>query len=186
MNRKYAERVSKEMGLNGEINQEVLMEVSRRLNAAFEVILDAITGEPKCPGCGRPELHKTCPAWGTPKYMSGELFTEEDEKKYKAQQVTSGELEEILKGNYKHLTIMDLQTVADCQADDELQDRFDTHISTCKICKEIYLSLLLQNCSSDHEHEFDTDGGGCRICGKTVSDILDKQSRIYLMRRGTK
>jgi hypothetical protein len=35
-----------------------------------------------CRGCGRPELHKMCPAWGTPKYMSGELFTKEDEEKY--------------------------------------------------------------------------------------------------------
>lgn len=26
----------------------------------------------KCPGCGRPELHKMCPAWGTPHYMSPE------------------------------------------------------------------------------------------------------------------
>lgn len=37
---------------------------------------------PKCPGCGRPEIHKMCPAWGTSKYMTGELFTQEDEIKY--------------------------------------------------------------------------------------------------------
>ena len=38
-----------------------------------------------CRGCQRPEVHKMCPAWGTPKYMSGELFTEEDEVKYAKQ-----------------------------------------------------------------------------------------------------
>lgn len=38
--------------------------------------------EYKCRGCGRPELHKMCPAWGTPFYMSGKLYTEEDEKQY--------------------------------------------------------------------------------------------------------
>lgn len=38
--------------------------------------------EPKdiCKGCGRPEIHKMCPAWGTRYYMSGILFTEEMEK----------------------------------------------------------------------------------------------------------
>lgn len=36
-----------------------------------------------CRGCGRPELHKFCPAWGTPKFMTGEVFTKEDEVKYK-------------------------------------------------------------------------------------------------------
>ena len=36
-----------------------------------------------CPGCGRNELHKMCPAHGTPYYMSGEVFTEEMEKKLK-------------------------------------------------------------------------------------------------------
>jgi hypothetical protein len=35
-----------------------------------------------CAGCQRPELHKLCPAWGTPKYMSGELFTKEMEVEY--------------------------------------------------------------------------------------------------------
>lgn len=43
------------------------------------------TQVPKCAGCGRPEIHKMCPAWGTPKYMTGELFTEEDEKTYAAE-----------------------------------------------------------------------------------------------------
>lgn len=33
-----------------------------------------------CPGCQRPEMHKWCPAHGTPYYMSGQLFTEEMEK----------------------------------------------------------------------------------------------------------
>jgi hypothetical protein len=35
-----------------------------------------------CGGCQRPELHKLCPAWGTPMYCSGELFTKEMEVKY--------------------------------------------------------------------------------------------------------
>lgn len=39
----------------------------------------------KCPGCQRPEIHKMCPAWGTPLYMSGVLFTKEDEEKYAEQ-----------------------------------------------------------------------------------------------------
>lgn len=39
----------------------------------------------KCPGCQREELHKMCPAFGTPFYMSGKLYTEEDEKLYAAQ-----------------------------------------------------------------------------------------------------
>lgn len=33
-----------------------------------------------CPGCGRNELHKMCPAYGTEHYMSGHLFTLEMEK----------------------------------------------------------------------------------------------------------
>jgi hypothetical protein len=37
----------------------------------------------KCPGCGRPEQHKMCPAWGTPVYMTGELLTPELEEKYR-------------------------------------------------------------------------------------------------------
>jgi hypothetical protein len=36
----------------------------------------------KCPGCQRLEVHKMCPAWGTPLYMSGVLFTKEHEKQY--------------------------------------------------------------------------------------------------------
>jgi hypothetical protein len=28
------------------------------------------------------EVHKMCPAWGTPLYMSGVLFTKEHEKQY--------------------------------------------------------------------------------------------------------
>ena len=35
-----------------------------------------------CPGCGRKELHKMCPAHGTPYYMSGVLFTKEMEEKW--------------------------------------------------------------------------------------------------------
>jgi uncharacterized Zn finger protein (UPF0148 family) len=42
-----------------------------------------------CPGCGRPELHKRCPAWGTPYYMSGEVFTEEMEKEEKEKNHTA-------------------------------------------------------------------------------------------------
>ncbi len=26
-----------------------------------------------CPGCGRNEVHKLCPAWGTPYYMTGQF-----------------------------------------------------------------------------------------------------------------
>jgi hypothetical protein len=35
-----------------------------------------------CKGCGRPEIHKMCPAWGTPFYMSGKLYTAEDEAEF--------------------------------------------------------------------------------------------------------
>ena len=38
-----------------------------------------------CPGCGRPELHKMCPAWGTEYYMSGKLFTQELEEQTREQ-----------------------------------------------------------------------------------------------------
>ncbi len=30
---------------------------------------------PTCPGCMRPEIHKSCPAHGTEYYMSGKPFT---------------------------------------------------------------------------------------------------------------
>ena len=33
-----------------------------------------------CPGCGRSEMHKMCPAWGTSYYLSGKLFTKEIEE----------------------------------------------------------------------------------------------------------
>ena len=33
----------------------------------------------KCPGCGRNELHKRCPAHGTPFYISGVDFTQDIE-----------------------------------------------------------------------------------------------------------
>ena len=42
-----------------------------------------------CPGCGRPELHKFCPAWGTPHYMSGHLFTAEMEAKWARSRATT-------------------------------------------------------------------------------------------------
>ncbi len=42
-----------------------------------------------CPGCGRPDMHKLCPAWGTPKYMTGELFTKEDEVTYAAERTAA-------------------------------------------------------------------------------------------------
>lgn len=51
-----------------------------------------------CPGCGRPELHKMCPAWGTPLYMSGKPFTKEDEEKYKEQRQAAME-ESAKRGN---------------------------------------------------------------------------------------
>jgi hypothetical protein len=35
---------------------------------------------PKCPGCQRRELHKFCPAYGTPYYMSGIPYTKELEE----------------------------------------------------------------------------------------------------------
>lgn len=37
-----------------------------------------------CPGCGRNEIHKMCPAWGTPFYMSGKLYTKEDEEQWRS------------------------------------------------------------------------------------------------------
>jgi len=73
MMKRYAEQVSEEMGFDGELNDQVLTEADRRLKAGQV---------PKCPGCGRSEVHKMCPAWGTPLYMTGQVFTEEDEKKY--------------------------------------------------------------------------------------------------------
>lgn len=36
-----------------------------------------------CSGCGRYELHKMCPAYGTPFYMSGIPMSVEDEKLWK-------------------------------------------------------------------------------------------------------
>lgn len=36
-----------------------------------------------CPGCGRDEFHKFCPAWGTKYYMSGTYFTKEMEEETK-------------------------------------------------------------------------------------------------------
>lgn len=38
----------------------------------------------KCPGCQRHELHKMCPAHGTPFYMSGLDFTKEVEYIYRS------------------------------------------------------------------------------------------------------
>jgi len=38
--------------------------------------------EEVCRGCQRKEMHKLCPAFGTPYYMSGTAFTEEIEKIY--------------------------------------------------------------------------------------------------------
>jgi hypothetical protein len=35
-----------------------------------------------CPGCGRDELHKLCPAYGTPYYMSGTVFTKDMEMQW--------------------------------------------------------------------------------------------------------
>lgn len=50
--------------------------------ADLEMYANKLAGKYICKGCGRPEMHKFCPAWGTPMYMSGKLFTKEDEKKY--------------------------------------------------------------------------------------------------------
>ena len=36
-----------------------------------------MTEESLCPGCQHPELHKMCPAYGTPYYMSGEKLPDE-------------------------------------------------------------------------------------------------------------
>ena len=47
--------------------------------------------EKLCPGCGRDALHKMCPAWGTPFYMSGVKFTEEIETRWKASEEGSTE-----------------------------------------------------------------------------------------------
>lgn len=35
-----------------------------------------------CRGCQRSEMHKMCPAWGTPIYMTGIFFTKELEELY--------------------------------------------------------------------------------------------------------
>ena len=46
----------------------------------------------KCPGCQREELHKMCPAYGTPFYMTGILFTKELEEQYKEERQTKLEM----------------------------------------------------------------------------------------------
>lgn len=58
----------------------------------FEIIHETIEcsmchyrNEEVCPGCGRPETHKMCPAWGTEYYMSGKLFTKELEEQTREQ-----------------------------------------------------------------------------------------------------
>lgn len=43
--------------------------------------MDGPTNTP-CPGCQRMELHKMCPAHGTPFYMSGIPFSKETELTY--------------------------------------------------------------------------------------------------------
>lgn len=54
-----------------------------------DAILSCMIDQMRCPGCGRPEIHKMCPAYGTPMYMcwalDGKVFTKEDEEKYKTQ-----------------------------------------------------------------------------------------------------
>ena len=59
-----------------------------------------------CPGCGRDELHKMCPAWGTEYYMSGKLFTKEIEKELKAEKeliYDSPDVAEIKHGRYERV-----------------------------------------------------------------------------------
>ncbi len=51
----------------------------------FSAWQKALADPAVCRGCGRPELHKMCPAWGTPMYMSGQLFTAEMEVQYAEQ-----------------------------------------------------------------------------------------------------
>ena len=46
-----------------------------------------------CPGCGRQEVHKMCPAHGTKYYMSGKVFTEEMEKELKEKDDTIGKFD---------------------------------------------------------------------------------------------
>lgn len=45
--------------------------------------MDKRKTEKPCRGCGRLEMHKMCPAWGTPIYMTGQYFTKEMEEQYR-------------------------------------------------------------------------------------------------------
>lgn len=49
-----------------------------------------------CPGCQRDEVHKKCPAHGTPYYMSGVLFTKSMEMEQKKRRCISGKEYSIL------------------------------------------------------------------------------------------
>lgn len=44
-----------------------------------------LDGQVVCAGCGRADLHKMCPAYGTPYYMSGKYFSSEAEAACKAE-----------------------------------------------------------------------------------------------------
>jgi hypothetical protein len=83
--------------LNGTITSEPV-EVQNFVPIDFHGLVD----DYKCPGCGRTELHKMCPAWGTPIYMSGQLLTPELEEKYKEQREAA-----IEKSRHSGPTILD-------------------------------------------------------------------------------
>ncbi len=70
----------------GTPNRRIEVEGTPDRRISPEEFANAIGGEiVKCPGCGRNAIHKMCPAWGTPIYMTGQLFTAEMEVQYAEQ-----------------------------------------------------------------------------------------------------
>lgn len=76
-----------------------------------------------CPGCGRNEIHKACPAHGTPYYMSGKPFTVEVELQYLRKNLA----------NMKE-TLRDIATNYDC---DEDAHRYNTPCRECEAKKAL-------------------------------------------------
>jgi ribA/ribD-fused uncharacterized protein len=60
-----------------EVCEQLIKDAAKK---AVDALMDGV-----CPGCGRPEIHKMCPAWGTEYYMSGKLFTKELEEQTREQ-----------------------------------------------------------------------------------------------------
>lgn len=67
---------------NGEGWQEIFMDSFENLRKIDEYDGDYLDPPDYniCPGCQRKEMHKMCPAYGTPWYMSGKKFTKKIEE----------------------------------------------------------------------------------------------------------